>query len=314
MRIIFLGTPEFAVPSLKKLHESKHEVIGVVCQPDKPVGRGGKIKICAVKEYALNNNIPVYQYNKIKLEGVEELRSLNADVMVTCAYGQILNKELLELTPIGVINIHGSLLPKYRGAAPIQWSVIDGEKETGITILKSDIGIDDGDMLLKKSCEILENETAGELSIRLAELGAECIIEALDMIENKKAVFEKQDHSKATVCKMLTSEMAKIDFNINASNVRNFINGFNPSPVAYFIYKGKRFKVYNASLPKNLLINVNDFVAGQIVIAKSKQGLFVKCLDGVVSIDRIQAENGKVLNVKDFLNGNSFIEGDIINE
>ena len=270
--------------------------------------------MCAVKEYALNNNIPVYQYNKIKLEGVDELRALNADVMVTCAYGQILNRELLDLTPTGVINIHGSLLPNYRGAAPIQWAVINGEKETGITILKSDIGIDDGDMLLKRSCEILENETSGELSIRLAELGAECIIDALDMIENKTAIFEKQDHSKATVCKMLNPDMARIDFNNNAIAVRNFINGLNPSPVAYFIYNGKRFKVYNASLSRNNLIDINKFIPGQIIVAKAKQGLLIKCKDGAVSIDRIQAENGKVLNVKDFLNGNSFIEGEIINE
>ena len=317
MKIIFLGTPEFAVPSLKKLFESKHEIVGVVCQPDRPVGRGGKVKICAVKEFAIANNIPVFQYEKIRLQGAEELKSLNADVMVTCAYGQILSKELLELTPNGVINIHGSLLPKYRGAAPIQWSVINGEKETGITILKSDVGIDDGDMILKKSCEILDNETSGELSVRLAEIGAECIIEALELIENESVEFIKQDETQATVCKMLKPDMCKIDFSNSAENVKNFINGLNPAPVAFFIYKDKRYKVYNASLSKNEIINninISDLKIGQIALAKSKVGLFIKCADKLVSIDKIQAENGKVLNIKYFLNGNAFIEGEIINE
>ena len=201
MKIIYLGTPEFAVPSLKKLYESKHEIVGVVCQPDRPVGRGGKYKICAVKEFALLNNIPVFQYEKIRLEAYDQLKALDADVMVTCAYGQILDKKLLELTPYGVINIHGSLLPKYRGAAPIQWAVINGEKTTGITILKSDVGIDDGDMILKKDCEILEDETSGELAIRLADIGANAIIEALEKLENGSAKFIKQDNNGYDIAK-----------------------------------------------------------------------------------------------------------------
>ena len=317
MKIIFLGTPEFAINSLDALYNSNNEVIAVVCQPDKPIGRGGKIVPCAVKKYAIEHNIPIYQFQKIRLEGVEPLKALNADVMVTCAYGQILSKELLDLTPNGVINIHGSLLPKHRGAAPIQYTIINGESTSGISILRSDVGIDDGKVMLERELKVLPNETAGELAERLSVLGSSCIIEALDLIQCGKAEFTSQDESQATFTKMLKPENAQIDFTKSAFEVKNFINGYNPSPVAFFMLKGKRFKVYNAHMIEKDDIRIKDkkeCVIGEVVVAKSKQGLIIKCGEGFVSIDKIQAENGKVLFIKDFLNGNAIIEGEIANE
>ena len=202
MKVIYFGTPDFSVPSLEALIE-KYEVVGVVTQLDKPKGRSSKLIPSPVKECAIKHGIPVYQYKRIRKEGIDDLKSLNADVMVTCAYGQILSKEKLDMTPHGVINIHGSILPKYRGAAPIQWAIIDGEQTTGITILKSDVGIDDGPTMLFKHVDILENETSDELFTRLSYVGKDAILEALELIEKGEAVYTPQEHDKATVCKML---------------------------------------------------------------------------------------------------------------
>ncbi len=317
MKIIFLGTPEFAVPALLKLIESNHTVVGVVTKPDKPVGRSNKPVFSPVKKLAIKHNIPVFQFKILNSGVVESLKILNADIMITCAFGQILPVEILNLTSYGVFNIHGSILPKYRGASPIQWAIINGEEKTGITILKSDTGIDTGKILLTKTITIKKYETYGELAIRLADLSAEAIIEGLKLIESNTKLTE-QNHELATVCKIFTKDAGKLDFNKNAEEVVNTIHGLNPSPLAYFEYDNSRFKVYRAKhsnielLERNNLTDINSFQNGEIVVAKPKQGLIIKCNDGFVSILEIQAESGKAMDIKNFLNGKQFKENVIL--
>ncbi len=318
MKIIFLGTPDFAIPSLEAINK-KHEIVGVVTQPDKPTGRSGKLMPGPVKQKAIELGLKVFQFEKIRRDGVEPLKELNADIMVTCAYGQILSKEVLELTPNGVFNVHGSLLPKYRGASPIQWSIINGEKVTGITILKSDVGIDDGPIVLQKELEIKDDETAGELFERLSYLGADCIIEALEQIENKTVKFVKQDHEKATVCRMFKSDFGSLNFNNNASDLVNLVRGLNPSPIAYFKLEENTYKVYKAKgFDKNYLdscgVNFDSLKNGEIAVSKAKIGLLIKCADGYLSILEIQAPNSKRMDIKSFLNGKKLDTGKIVNE
>lgn len=318
MKIVFFGTPDFSIPTLQMLIESKHEVIAVVTQPDKPVGRNGKVVFSPVKQLAISNNIPVLQYEKIRLQGVEELQSLNADLFVTAAYGQILSKDILEASKYGVYNVHGSLLPKYRGAAPIQWSIINGDKVTGITILKSDVGMDDGDIILKREVEIGENETAGELFDRLAILGAECMKDAIQLLEDGNITFTPQNHEIATKCTMLKKEQNKLNFNTSATSVKNFILGLNPWPVAEMQLKEGRFKVYRANvLTQDQISKLNletNATPGQVVVASNKLGLIIKCADGFVEITEIQAENSKIMQAKSMLNGKQILVGQIVNE
>lgn len=316
MKIIFLGTPEFAVPVLQKLIDSKHDVVAVVTNLDKPVGRSDKLMPSPVKKVAIENNIPVYQYKKIRLEGVEDLKNIGADIMVTCAFGQILSRENLDVTPMGTFNVHGSLLPKYRGASPIQWSIINGEDETGITILKSDVGIDDGQVIHQVKTKIKENETAEELFDRLSYIGADAIIEALEMLENNTAEFVTQNEEDATLCKMFKKETGNLDFNNSAKDVKNLINGLNMWPVAYTSINGDYFKFYKASLVSDediqrFSFDLNNYQNGEVVYSKSKFGLVIKCNDGFVKIDEIQIQNGKRMETKNFLNGKQIAVGSI---
>lgn len=318
MKVVFFGTPDFSIPTLTKLIESKHEVIAVVTQPDKPVGRNGKVVFSPVKQLALQHNIPVLQYEKIRRDGVEDLIALNADVFVTAAYGQILSKEILEASKLGVFNVHGSLLPKYRGAAPIQWAVINGETTTGITILKSDVGMDDGDIISLTPVDVLPNETAGELFDRLADIGADCLLEALASAEKGTITYTPQNHNEATVCKMLKKEISVIDFSKTNQQVKSLILGLNPWPVAEMNLIEGRFKVYRAdvvSKQKQEQLNLTGVYApGQILVANPKQGLIVACLDGLLEITEIQAENGKVMNAKSLLNGKKLELNQIANK
>lgn len=314
MKIVFFGTPDFSIPTLQKLIDSHHEVIGVVTQPDRPVGRNGRIVYSPVKQLALKYNIPVYQYEKIRRDGVEELVGLKADLFVTAAYGQILSKEILDASTYGVFNVHGSLLPKYRGAAPIQWAVINGEKTTGITILRSDVGMDDGDIILKHEVDIMPDETAGELFDRLAVIGADCLMEALQQLEDGTITYTPQDHSLATVCKMLKKENCTINFDNSAYLVKQFILGLNPWPVAEMKLEEGRFKVYKAIVYNNNDLLVDNYKTGEVVLASPKSGLVIKANDGFVEITEIQAENGKVMNAKSLLNGKHIRVGQIVNE
>lgn len=306
MKVIFFGTPDFAVKPLKKLIEN-HEVVAVVTQPDRPVGRSNKPVACPVKEVAVAHNIPVLQYEKIRLQGVEDLKSFNADVMVSCAYGQIFSKEILDITPLGMYNIHGSLLPKYRGSAPIQWSIINGEEYGGITILKTDVGLDDGDMLLKKPIKILENETSGELFERLSEVGADAIIEALKLLEDGNYTLIPQDKELATTCTMLNTEMSKLDFTKSATEVKNMIHGLNPWPVAKIEVCGTVFKVFKVT-------ERSDYSGkpGEVLEASSKKGLIVACGNNALEFDEIQPNNGKRMSAKSYLNGKNIPIGEIV--
>lgn len=298
MKVIFLGTPDFALPSLQAIYNSTHKIVGVVTQPDKPVGRSNKLVPTPVKKLALSLGLPVYQYEKISRDGVQELSRLGADIMVTCAYGQMLSQEVLDLCPHGVINVHGSLLPKYRGAAPIQWAIINGDKITGITILKTMIGMDDGPIILKRETPVKEYETSGELFERLSILGSECIVDALDSIQNGTATFTPQDESQAVKCKMLKPTMSAIDWSQDCNSVANLIHGLNPWPTAKCVINGVHFKLFRC-----VTCNYDEGVPGEIVVSSNKLGLVVRCGKGAVQITEFQPENGKRMNPKDYLNG-----------
>lgn len=313
LKVIFLGTPDFAVPVLRSI-AAKHNVVAVVTQPDKPRGRDMKPSFSPVKVEAIKLNIPVYQYNSISKEGYDDLKALNADIMVTCAFGQILRQNILDLTPMGVYNVHGSILPKYRGAAPIQRAIMNGEKTTGITILKSDIGIDDGDILLTRECEILPCETSGELFARLSNLGAEVICEALDMLESGKYTLTKQDDSLSTYAKMIKPADEFINFDMTADEINNVVRGLNPSPLAKFRYNDIVFKVFSTkswSYDEFSKYNVcvDDYANGQVLLATSKAGLFVKAKDSVCEIVELQPQNSKRMLAKAYLNGKPILQG-----
>lgn len=305
MRLIFLGTPDFAVPSLKKIAESNHEIIAVVTQPDRPRNRG-VMSPSPVKETALELGLKVLQYERISREGVEDIKNLNPDIMVTCAFGQILSRELLAIPKYGVINEHASLLPKYRGSSPIQWCVINGEKETGVTIMKTAYEVDSGDILFADKTFIGEDETAGELFDRLSILAADSIIKALDLIENGKANFVPQNHNEATFCKMLTKADGLIDWSKSAQQIKDFVRGMNPWPCAYTKLDGMVYKMHKVSVQNNNFSGK----AGQIVMA-DKNGLIVACGDGAISIDIIQAPNCKKMSAKDYLLGHKLQVGSI---
>ncbi|MBR2498334.1 MAG: methionyl-tRNA formyltransferase [Clostridia bacterium] len=302
MRIVYLGTPDFAVLPLEKIISSGREVVGVVTNKDKPVGRKRVLTAPPVKVVAQSHGIPVFQYDKIRVEGVQDLINLAPDIMITCAFGQILSQEILDIPKLGVINIHASLLPKYRGASPIHYAILNGEKVTGITIMKTDIGIDTGDILLEKPLEIKCDETCGQLFERLSDLGADSIIEALELIENGKASFIKQNDEQASFSKIITKELAKIDWNNDAVNIYNQIRAFNPSPVAYCLLEGQPFKIYQAKV-----VNSSG-KPGEILVAD--KNLVVACGNNALSLEVVQKSGGKQMAIKDFLLGNRFIVGE----
>ena len=304
MKIVFLGTPDFAVKPLEALIDSHHEVLAVVTQPDKPVGRKAIITPCDVKVYAQSRGVKTLSYNKIRLEGVQDLKALNPDIMVTCAYGQILSKEILEIAKHGVINIHASLLPKYRGSAPIQWSIINGDTQTGVTIMQTDVGVDTGDILKAVSLDIGENETAGELFDRLSILGAQTIVSVIDDIEKGNITPIKQDEETATHVGMLKKEDGKLDFTKSTKDIVNLIRGLNPWPIAFTNLKDKTLKVYSAT--------ACDYkgIAGEVLFADIKNGLIVATGDGAIKINELQLEGSKKMSARDFLVGNKLSQGD----
>lgn len=302
MRVVFFGTPDFAVKALEGLVACRHQVVAVVTQTDKPKGRSGKPVFSPVKEVAIQHNLPVLQYSKIRTEGVEDLKSLNADIFVTCAYGQILSEEIINIPKHGIINIHASLLPKYRGAAPIQWSIINGDEYTGVTIMRTEIGVDTGDILLQKAIKIGENETAGELFDRLSVLGAELIIDALDVIESGKACYVAQNNDEATHVKMLSKEDGYIDWGKTPREIFNLVRGMNPWPCAYTKYCGKMIKIW-ACEPTDANTSAEN---GQILTSDLKNGITVACGGGVLKITDLQLEGAKRMSYRDFLLGRAF--------
>ena len=302
MRIVYLGTPDFAVEPLKLLIENGYNVIAVVTNRDKPVGRKQVLTAPPVKQFALENNISVFQYDKIRVEGVENLKQLNPDIMITCAFGQILSKEILDIPKYGVINIHASLLPKYRGASPIHFAILNGETKTGITIMKTNEGVDTGDIIYQEELEIKENETCGELFDRLSILGANCLIKTLPSIFDKTAKYTVQDDEKATFSKIIRKEMAKIDWNDSAKNIVNKIRAFNPAPIAYATFENNPFKIYSAQI-SSLKGNVGE-------ILKADKELVIGCADGSISLNVVQKAGGKMMNIADFLRGNKLAVGE----
>ncbi len=296
MRVVFLGTPDFAVGVLNSIHASSHQIVGVITQPDRKVGRKAIITPCQVKSQALLLNLPVFSFEKISREGVETLKSLNPDILVTCAYGQILSQEILDLAPHGVINVHASLLPKYRGSAPIQWAIINGDKTTGVTIMQTALGVDSGDIVLQKELEI-NGDYVDTLFNRLSNLGAKLIVEALDLIETGKATFTKQDESQAVHVKMIKKEDGLIDFNKSAVEIVNLIKGLSVWPVAFTNYEGKMLKIYKASVVGGI------GNAGEVVCSDTKQGLLIGTSQGLLKVDELQIEGSKKMPIKDFLLG-----------
>ena len=307
MKVIFLGTPSFAVRVLDKICASKHEIVCVVCQPDKANGRGNKINFCPVKQRALELNLPIRQYDKIN-ENVEELGEFKADIMVTCAYGQILKQDVLNLCPHGIINVHASLLPAYRGSSPVEWALINGEKEIGVTIMQTELGVDTGDMILQRSIVPTGEENAAEALDKLSALGADLIVEALDLIEEGKATFTKQDETKATKCRMFVKEDGKIDFSLPAEKVHNFIRGINPRPGAFFDCENGRIKVLRACVTDA----EGGEKGGEIVCADPKKGLIIRCGEGYIRLLVIQGENARPMASEEYLRGRKLTIGSVI--
>lgn len=310
MRIVFMGTPDFAVGSLQALCESgKHEIVGVVTQPDRPKGRGNKMLMTPVKEYALEQGLTVYQPQKVKTpEFVQTLRELQPELIVVAAFGQFLSRELLELPPHGCINVHASLLPKYRGAAPIQYAIIKGEKESGVTIMQMDIGMDTGAMLEKVVVPIAENTTMGELHDALREQGAALLLKVIDDIAAGTAVAEPQNDAEATYATLLDRSMEHIDWTNSAQEVHNLIRGFNPAPSTFTkLPNGKSLKIWGSRLTDKK----SEAAAGTVVEA-GKHSFFVACGSGVLEITEVQPESKKRMAAQVFLNGRGVAEGDIL--
>lgn len=313
MRIVFMGTPDFSVPTLKTLVEAGHDVIAVVTQPDKPRGRGKEMQMTPVKIQALEYDIPVYQPVKVRDEAfVQVLREMGADAFVVIAFGQILPKSVLELPKYGCVNIHASLLPKYRGAAPIQWCVIDGETETGITTMMMDVGLDTGDMLEKIVIPIDGKETGGSLHDKLSLAGGELILSTLKKLEDGTAVRTPQTDEGTCYAKMLTKSLGDIDWSKSAVSIERLIRGLNPWPSAYTMWNGKTLKIWAAdALPEEE--GFEDAPCGS-VLRQDKHSLIVKTGEGFLSILELQMEGKKRMDIEAFLRGYAVPEGDLLKE
>ncbi|KMT21451.1 methionyl-tRNA formyltransferase [Clostridium cylindrosporum] len=308
MKVVFMGTPDFAAYSLESI-VNLHDVLCVVTQPDKPKGRGQKMQFTPVKEVAVKHNIEVLQPNKIKEEKevIEYIKSLNPDVIVVVAYGQILSSEILNIPKYGCINVHASLLPSLRGAAPINWTIINGDSVTGVTIMQMDEGLDTGDMLLKSEITIGDSETAGELHDRLMNLGGNLLVEALDKIQDGNIKGEKQDNSISSYAHMMKKDLGHVNWNDDAKRIYNLIRGVIPWPGAYTYYNDLVIKIWSASY-------VSDDFNGDIgeIIKVDKEGILVKAKSGAILIKELQKIGGKRLDVASFLNGNTLASGEIL--
>ena len=309
MRILFMGTPDFAVETLETLIHSEHEVIGVVTQPDKPKGRGGKVQFSPVKEAAIEAGIPVFQPNRVR-DGafIEQLRSILPDVIVVVAFGQLLTKEVLELPRYGCLNVHASLLPKLRGAAPIQWSVIDGDKESGVTIQQMDEGLDTGDILLVEKYTFDPKETGGSLFDKLAKLGGPMILKVLQMAEEGSLQPQKQDDAQHTYAKRLSKATGQMDFTKPAKELERLIRGLNPWPSAFCFLNGKMLKIWEADVIEDTVSSDQDTEAGMIVDV-AKDSFDVKTKDGLLRVYEVQLEGKKRMRCDAFLRGFSLEKG-----
>ena len=313
LNILFMGTPDFARDSLEAVYNAGHNILGVVTNPDRPKGRGMKLVASPVKEFAIEKNLKVFQPEKVKKneEFISQIKDMNPDVICVVAYGKILPKEILDIPKLGCINVHGSLLPKYRGAAPIQWAVLNGDKKTGITTMYMDVGMDTGDMILKQEVEIGEDETTGELWVRLSKIGGELLVETLKQIEYGTAPREKQGED-FSVAPMLNKEMAKIDWeNKTAQEIKNLVRGLNPIMGAYTFLNGSKIKFWKVDIANNIGYdedNIQIFRNGTVLVSDQRDGLFIKTKKGILSVLEIQGENAKRMSINDFLRGNQIDE------
>ena len=313
LNIIFMGTPDFAKESLEAIYEKGHNIVSVVTNPDKPKGRGMKMIASPVKEFAISKNLPIYQPTTVKnnTEFIKEIQAQNPDIICVVAYGKILPKEILEIPKYGCINVHASLLPKYRGAAPIQWAILNGETLTGVTTMYMDTGMDTGDMILKETVTIGEDETTGELWSRLSKIGGELLVKTIEQIESGNALREPQGNN-FSMAPMLSKEMAKINWQTKTSReIKNLVRGLNPIMGAYTIYQNKKIKLWKIEIVENIEETKNK-LPGQIILANDKQGLFIKTKDGMIKVLEIQGENAKRMNTCDFLRGNPMEVGEIL--
>lgn len=311
MKILFMGTPDFAAESLKSIYEAGEEIIGVVTNPDKPKGRGMKMCYSPVKEFALEKNLEIYQPEKVKknTEFIEKIKELNPDVICVVAYGKILPKEILDIPKYGCVNVHASILPKYRGAAPIQWAVINGDSKTGVTTMQMDEGMDTGDILICEKVDIDKNETTGELWDKLSIIGGKVLVKTLNKIEDGTITRTKQGDNY-TMAPMLNKELSKINWQEKTSlEIKNLTRGLNPIMGTYAFLDGKKYKFWSVEIADENGIENKNEEAGTILISNEKQGLYVKTKDGVLKINIIQPENSKRMNVCDFLRGNKLEVG-----
>ena len=298
MKIVFMGTPDFSAVVLEKLN-SVYPVMAVATGLDKPVGRGYQLKPSPLKVKAEELGIPVLQYEKVSREGIEDIKALEPDVIITAAFGQILSDAFLHIPKFAVLNVHASLLPKYRGSSPIQWSILNGDEETGITIMKTVKAVDAGDILLQRKTKIGAKETAGELFDRLAILGGDAIVEAIKLVESGEAHFVKQNEDEVSHCSMIQKEDGKISFDKTARELDSFVRGMTPWPSAYTEYEGKKLKVFDVEK----IDGSKSHEVGRVVFADTKNGLVVQAKDGLVRICDLQLEGAKRMSDVDFLRG-----------
>ena len=308
MKIIFMGTPDFSVGTLEALVEAGHEVVLAVTQPDKPKGRGGKMQFPPVKETAMKYDIPVFQPKKVREpECIEELKKYEADVCVVIAFGQILPKEILEMTPYGCINVHASLLPKYRGAAPIQWAVIDGEEVSGVTTMQMNEGLDTGDMIMKTEIVLDEKETGGSLFDKLADAGAKLCVETLKALENKTATWEPQGETTTAYARMLDKELGNIKWEKTAVQIERLIRGLNPWPSAYTDWNGKVMKIWEADV-----VETDSNEAPGTIVKVEKDGFYVQTGKGQIKVTALQIPGKKRMEADAFLRGYQIEEGTLL--
>ena len=313
MKIVFAGTPDFAVAPLQKIIDSGFEVVGVITQTDKPQGRKGILTPPPVKVLAEKYAIPVLQPEKIRNEA-DNVLALGGDILITCAYGQILTQPVLDAFPKGVWNIHAGLLPAYRGASPIQSCILNGESETGVSIMKTELGLDCGDVLLVEKTDISETETYGELSDRLSIIGAELIVQALRLLEGGNYTLTPQGESGVNVVRKINKEQAEIDFKKTAKEIIDLVRGMNPAPIAYTLLAGNKVNVYRAEravLTEEEHALLATAVGGEVLSDKPKRGLLVKCQDGAIKLTEVQAAGGKRISGGDFINGRKAQKGEV---
>ncbi|MCI5516940.1 methionyl-tRNA formyltransferase [Lachnospiraceae bacterium SGI.085] len=305
MRVIFMGTPDFSVGTLEEIIKAGHEVALVVTQPDKPKGRGKALQCSPVKECAVEHGIPVFQPKKIREpENVEYLRQFAPEMIIVVAFGQILSKEILDMPKYGCVNVHASLLPKYRGAAPIQWAVINGDEITGVTTMRMDTGIDTGDMIAKKEVRLAKDETGGSLFDKLADVGAKLCVETMQLIEDGNATYTPQNSEVATHTSMISKELGNIDWQRPAVEIERLIRGLNPWPSAYTKLDDKTFKIWQA----DVVSDTTDYEPG-CICKVTKDEMLVQTGKGVLSLKEVQLEGKKRMSVDAFLRGYQVEEG-----